>query len=256
MGRVNNELRDKVLFPRLHPQPPRPSTPLLTISRNRRPLEVTRIRDSHRNLFICNEILELQLSSLINNLGAPSVPIFIPNLRQLLDNHLAQLGRRRQNRLVLRNIVANFSQLLEKLVNRELSKPVQLQFQDGVDLLIAQNQRTSGRKGHIDRVFAGIESDASQLSAAQIDLLAGEVLEQVLASFNAAAGLTNRPDDVVQVIKRDLITKQDVFAVSRLTKQEGSAPAYDLNAVIQERTNGLIERKFFWLTVVHGQEDH
>ena len=99
MGRVDNELRDKVLFARLHPKPPRSPATLLAIGRDRRALEIPGIRNRNRNLFIRNEILKLKLSGLIDDRGAAGIAILVANLRELLDNHLAELRRRRQDGL-------------------------------------------------------------------------------------------------------------------------------------------------------------
>ena len=87
-------------------------------------------------------------------------------------------------------------------------------------------------------------------------LLAGEVLEEILAGFGAAAGLADDLDDVVEVVERDLVAEEDVLAVAGLAEEEGGAAADDFDAVIEEGADGLVEREFLGLAVVDGQEDH
>ena len=95
------------------------------------------------------------------------------------------------------------------------------------------------REGHVDAVLGGVEGDALEFGAAEIDLLAGEVLEEVLAGFGAAAGLADDLDDVVEVVERDLVAEEDVLAVAGLAEEEGGAAADDFDAVIEEGADGV-----------------
>ncbi len=58
------------------------------------------------------------------------------------------------------------------------------------------------------------------------------------------------------MIERDLVAEEDVLAVAGLAEEEGGAAADDFDAVIEEGTDGGVEREFLGLTVVDGQEDH
>src|SRR4051812_18297880 len=58
------------------------------------------------------------------------------------------------------------------------------------------------------------------------------------------------------MIERDLVAEQEVFALSSLIKEEGSASAHDLDAVVEEVANSVVERENLRLAVVDGEEDH
>ncbi len=51
---------------------------------------------------------------------------------------------RSQNRFVLGDIVAHLLQLLQQLVNRKLSQAIELQFEYGVNLTVAEDQGGGG----------------------------------------------------------------------------------------------------------------
>ena len=81
-------------------------------------------------------------------------------------------------------------------------------------------------------------------------------MEEIFAGVGAAAGLTDGADDVVEMVERDLVAEEDVLAVAGLIEEEGGAAADYFGAVIEEGADGPVEREFFWLAVVDGQEDH
>ena len=66
----------------------------------------------------------------------------------------------------------------------------------------------------------------------------------------------NHLDDRVQVVERDLVAFQDVFALARFFQQVNRAPAHHVNAVIDEMLDRLHQAHFLGLSVHHGQEDH
>ena len=87
--------------------------------------------------------------------------------------------------------------------------------------------------------FGGVEGDAGEFGAAEVDGLAGEVLEEIFAGVGAAAGLADDLDDVVEVVERDLVAEEDVLAVAGLAEEEGGAAADDFDAVIEEGADGV-----------------
>ena len=127
-------------------KPPGASTTLLAVGGDGRALEVAGVRDRDRNLFIRNEIFELKLGGLVDDLGAAGVAVLVANLGELLDDDLAELGRRRKDGLVFGDVVADLGEFLEELVNRKLREAVELQFEDGVDLLVGEDQRAGGAR--------------------------------------------------------------------------------------------------------------
>jgi len=94
---------------------------------------------------------------------------------------------RGEDGLVLGDGVADGAQLVEQLVDGELGEAVQLQFQDGVDLLEGEDERggaggVGGKEGGVYGVLFRIEGDAGEFGAAEVDLFAGEEGEEVLAA--------------------------------------------------------------------------
>ncbi len=148
------------------------------------------------------------------------------------------------------------AELVEELVDGELGEAVELQLEDGVDLAVGEDERAGGREGHVDVVLCGVEVDAGELGAAEVDALVGEVAEEVLAGVGAARRLADDLDDVVEVVERDLVAEQDVLAVAGLAEEEGGAAADDFDAVLEEGADGVVEREDLGLAVVDGQEDH
>ncbi len=96
--------------------------------------------------------------------------------------------------LVLGDVVADHAELVEELVDGELGEAVELEFEDGVDLAVAEDER-AGRvvgelggdaaAGEVDGVLGGVECDAGKLGAVEIDAAVGEVGEEVFAGGDA-----------------------------------------------------------------------
>ncbi len=142
-------------------------------------LRVAGVGDGDGDLLVGDEVFELKLGGLVNDDGAAGVAVLVANLGELFDDDFAELGRGGEDGLELGDVVADFGEFFEELVDGELGEAVELQFEDGVDLLIAEDEGASVREGHIDTVFFGVEGDADELGAAEVDLLAGEVLEEI-----------------------------------------------------------------------------
>src|SRR5208282_6564605 len=134
--------------------------------------------------------------------GAALVAVKFLDLFQFLDDDFAQLRLGSENRFVLGNGFAHLLQLVRNFVDRELGQPVQLQFEDGVGLL--------GGK----RLLGGKLRSAS--GGVDVNLLAAEVSDQILASVGAVCTAANDHDDVIKVIKRGEVAFQNMLAIARL----------------------------------------
>ena len=108
----------------------------------------------------------------------------------------------------------------------------------------------------VDVVLGGVEGDAGELGAVEVDAAVGEVVEEVFAGGYAGGRLANDLDDRVEVVEGDLVAEQDVFALAGLVEEEGGAAADYVDAVVDEGVDGLVEGKLLGLAVVDGQEDH
>ena len=54
-------------------------------------------------------------------------------------------------------------EFVEELVDGELGEAVELQFEDGVDLLEREDEGGGGGEGHVDAVLGGVEGDAARV---------------------------------------------------------------------------------------------
>ncbi len=134
VGRDHDQLRDEILFARLHARAPGAAAALLAINADGRALEVALVAHGHRNLLVGDQIFELQLGALVDDLRAPRVAILVANLFQFLDDYLAQLFLAGQDGFVLGDALAHLLQFIQQFVDGELRQAVELQFENGVDL--------------------------------------------------------------------------------------------------------------------------
>ena len=205
------------------------------------------------------------------------VAVLVADLFEFLDDDAAELLLAGKDGFELGDVVADGAELVEELVDGELGEAVQLQFKDGVDLAVAEDERAGvvggvgggrdadavgGELGgdaaaeEIDRVLGGVEGDAGDLCAAEVDTTAGEEGEEVFAGVGAGGGLADDADDLIEVVKGDLVAEEGVFTLAGAVEEEGGATADDLDAVIEEGVDGVVEGEFLRLAVVDGEEDH
>ena len=132
-----------------------------------------------------------------------------------------------------------------------------MQFQDGVDLDVAQARQIAGNS-----VSLGVELHALErfraFSAAREDLhgLISEVGEQILARVGPAGRTANNLDDVVQVIDGDVIAQQNMLALFRLAQVVARAANHHFAAVFQEEPQQLEQAHLARLAAGDGQQDH
>ena len=118
-----------------------------------------------------------------------------------------------EDRFVLGDRLAGLLQLVRNFVDRELGQAVQLQFEDRVGLLRGER-------------LLGIEFRSAS-GGVDVDLLAAEVGDQILAGVGAVGAAANDDDHVIEVIERGQVAFENVLAVVRLVQQDtrcGGAP--------------------------------
>ena len=69
--------------------------------------------------------------------GAAGVAVLVADFGEFLDDDFAELGGGGEDGFVLGDVVADLAEFVEELVDGELGEAVELQFEDGVDLLVA-----------------------------------------------------------------------------------------------------------------------
>src|SRR5690349_14256356 len=112
---------------------------------------------------------------------------------------------------------------------------MQLQFEDGIGLL--------GREGLVGvnpgRAAAGVD----------VDFLAAEVGDKVLASVSAVGAAANDGDHIVEMIERLEIAFENVLAVFRLRQKISGAAADYVDAMLDEIFDGLDDAHLAGLSV-------
>ena len=144
--------------------------------------------------------------------------------------------------MVFGDAVAGFGEFLGDFVDGEARQTVELQFENRLGLL-----RGEGLVG-VDLRSAARDVD--------INLLAREVSDQVVARVGAVGAGADDGDHVVEVIERGQVAFEDVLAVLRFVQQVRGAAADDIGAVMQEVLQRLNQAHFLGLVVGHGQENH
>ena len=144
VGGVDDELGDEVLFAGLHAEAAGAAATLLAVDGDGRALEVAGVGDGDGDLLVGDEVFEAELGGLVEDLGAAGVAVLVADLGELLDDDFAELRGRGEDGLVLGDVVADLGELVEELVDGELGEAVELQFEDGVDLLVAEDERAGG----------------------------------------------------------------------------------------------------------------
>ena len=194
VGGVDDELGDEVLFAGLHAETAGAAAALLAVDGDGRALEVAGVGDGDGDLLVGDEVFEAKLGGLVEDLGAAGVAVLVADFGELLDDDFAELGLRGEDGFVLGDGVADGAEFVEELVDGELGEAVELQLEDGVDLLEREDERggaggVGGEEGGVYGVLLGVEGDAGEFGAAEGDLFAGEVGEEVLAGVGARRGL-------------------------------------------------------------------
>src|SRR5579872_52932 len=105
---------------------------------------------------------------------------------------------------------------------------MQLEFEDGIDLDRSEADcAAAGNDGgfafeRADFVFAAIELYACDFLRLTVfgdgDVLLAEEREQVFTGVGATGRTADDADHVVEIIERDLVTDQDVFALAGLAQ--------------------------------------
>src|SRR6266481_7470237 len=122
---------------------------------------------------------------------------------------------------------------------------MELQLEDGVNLDGGQARRSaaSGRFSFqgTQLVLAAIELDAFEFPGLAVfgdgDVLLGEIFEQVFLGFGTAGRSADDPDDVIEMVERNLVADQNVFALAGFAYFLNGAATHDFYTMIDEQLN-------------------
>src|SRR5467141_2749747 len=256
---------NEIFFLRLRADAPLAAARLVPVGIRRRALDVPRVADGNQHLRVGDQVFELDLIDLVDDLRAAIVSVGFVHFAQLADDDLLEFLVACQNLAQLGDQFTNGLQFLDNFVDRKLRQPVQLQFEDGVDLRITEAERVSTASR-----FDFRRSLRAVLSAVQLhpldflrlpafrdgDVLFAEILEQVFLGVHAAGRTADDADHVVQVVQGNLIAEQNVLALFRFLQLENRAAADYIDAVLDEELDHRDQAQFARLPGNDGEQDH
>src|SRR6185312_6615989 len=233
---------DEILVARLHARAPGASAALLPVGGDWRALHVAGVAHGDRHLLIGNKVFQADFRRFVFDHGAAFVAVLLFDFFQFLDDDVAQLRLRRQNRFVLGDVLAHHAQFLGDFINGKPRKAMQLQFEDRFSLNGAERLLWI----ELGRAAGGID----------VNLFAGKIRDQIFAGLATVGTAANDGDYVVNVVERDLVAFKNVLAVFRFLQQKGGPAADHVHAVINKMLDRLDQAHLFWLAVDHSQKNH
>src|SRR6266852_5204349 len=227
-------------------------------------LDVAGMADSDQHVGVGDQIFELDFVDLVDDLRASIVAVRLLHFLELAGDDLLQLFVGGEDFFQLGDVLADGFQFLDDFVDGELREAVELQLEDGVDLDGSETEGGAAAGGFAfdgaDLVLAAVELDAFKFPGLAVfgdgDFLLRKVLEQVFLGVGAAAGPANDADDVVEIVERDLVADQNVFALAGFAQLVDGAAAHDFDAVLDEQLDERDEAEFARLPADDGQQDH
>src|SRR6202167_2688238 len=218
-------------------------------------LNVARMADGDGHFLVFDQVFELDFLDAGNDLGAARVAIGFYDFAEFGDDNGLQFLFAGQDFAQLGNLFADFFQLGKNVVNGKLRQAVQLQFEDGVNLRKAE---TCDFGGHavflVDELHAGNALGFAVFG--NFYGLVGEEFVQVLAGVGTAGGTADHADDIVEVVERDLVAEQNVFALFGFAQFVLGAAAHHVHAVLDEQAQQVQQAELARLSGDDGQQDH
>ena len=199
--RVGDEdVRDRILVPRLHSNPTFAAAALVAIDGRRSSLEITAVRDRDHNVFLSNQIFDIDFRFFIDDLGATFVTMLLLSIPQFFHDDLPELRVAGEDFIQFGDLFAEFLQLVLDLLTLETCQALQLHLEDRL----------------------------------RLDLREFELPNQAFASLRGRLGCANELDDGVDMIQGFRETFQDVRARFRLPQFILCSAPYHINAVFDE----------------------
>src|SRR5713226_2733454 len=233
---------DEIFVARLHAGAARASAALHAVGGDGRALHVAGVADGDGGLLVGDQVFEDDFGGFVFDASTAFVAVKLFHFFKLVDDHGAQLFLGAENGFVLGDVVTDLLELVRNFVDRKLGQAVQLQFENRVSLLGGE------------RLFGAQLGSAA--GGVDVDLLAAEECDQILARIGAVGAAADDRDDVVEMVERGEIAFEDVFAVFGLRKQVGSAAPDYVDAVLDEVLDGRDQSQFAGLAIAYGEQDH
>src|ERR1700730_10840915 len=253
--RGDKEVLDEILLARSGADAALAAARLVTIDVDRSALDVARVAHGNGHLLVFDQVLDLDFLHAVHDLRATVVAIGLEHLPEFGDDHAPELLIARQDFTQLPDLRADFCELLQDFIDREPGQAMELEFEDGVDLDVAEAD-------HIGRQPVGLPVD---LDAADVlggsthrnaDRFVLKILVQVLAGVRPARRTPNDSDNVIHVVERDVIAEQDVLALLGFSQFVLRAPADHIGAVLDEQTQQLEQSELARLPGNDREQNH
>src|ERR1700683_4512760 len=218
-------------------------------------LNVARMADGDGHFLVFDQVFELDFLDAVNDLGAARVAIGFYDFAEFGDDNGLQFLFAGQDFAQLGNLFADFFQLGKNVVNGKLRQAVQLQFEDGGTLRKAE---TCDFGGHavflVDELHAGNALGFAVFG--NFYGLVGEEFVQVLAGVGTAGGTADHADDIVEVVERDLVAEQNVFALFGFAQVVLGAAAHHGHAVLDGQAQQVQQAQLSRRYCDDVQQDH
>src|SRR5467141_5115729 len=256
---------NEIFFLRLRADAPLAAARLVPVGIRRRALDVPRVADGNQHLRVGDQVFELDLIDLVDDLRAAIVSVGFVHFAQLADDDLLEFLVACQNLAQLGDQFTNGLQFLDNFVDRKLRQPVQLQFEDGVDLRITEAERASTAsrldfRRSLRAVLSAVQLHALDFLRLPVfrdgDVLFAEILEQVFFGVHAAGRTADNANHVVEVVQGNLIAEQNVLALFGLFQLENRAAPDYIDAVLDEQLDHRDQAQFARLSGNDGEQDH
>jgi hypothetical protein len=207
MCRGHEEVLDEILLLGLHAHTATAASALRAIEGHRRALDVAVVRNRDRDVFVRDCVLDRDLVRDIDDLGATRIRVCRLEIAEFGADDVVDLLAAREDRLQPRDRGLDLGELVDDLLPLEARETLELQFEDGSRLDVAQAE-------------LGDEADAG---------------------LARGRGIADELDDRVEVVEGNDVATQNVGTRLCLAQLELGPPAHDLAPEVEEVVADLEE---------------
>ena len=140
VGGRDEQLGEEILLACPHSDTAFAAAPLVSILGDRRPFHVPRIADCDRHVFFSDQILDTEITSRLENLSAPVIPVGLLNGQKLGDDDLHEQLFAFQNRSKALDGREQLRQFVNDLLPLEAREALQLHVQNRLRLKLRQRE--------------------------------------------------------------------------------------------------------------------
>ena len=207
MRRGDEELLDEVVFLELDATHTLAAALLLAVGGNGQALDVAAARDRDDHVLVGDEVLDVEVTRLVGDLGTTLVGIAALDLEHLVADDLLDEALVTQDALVIGDLLAQLGEF-------------------GLDLLALESGQTA--QAHLEDVIC-------------LDLRKPEALDETRACLGVIARRADDGDDLVDVVERDDQTLEDVGTLLGLAQLVARATLDDVDLMIDVVVQHVLE---------------